>query len=233
MDGMNVNVHNVQNVKNADVSKTKQSSPNKEFAPFDTVEYVNKKNGITYLAKKLTLQQGDKAVNGVFVFAKDAKPDKNGQIQGEFMSIDKFLQKMQNELPTVNSQAVQSYNSNIRTSTPEEKFDRAYKNAVELSNGTKLIRPNVLNSGTTEIIKRNDGQYDVKFTSYLPAFSGKTSVETITEKELRNDNSLYAGTMKDLKDGNYEVLHENFGNEPIIMSKDETIKFLRRNKLYL
>ncbi len=232
MDRLNVNLNTVKNAKNTDVSKTKQHSQTRELAPFDTLEYVNKNDGITYVAKKLTFQQGDKTVNGVFVFAKDAKPDKNGQIQGEFMSVDTFLKKMRDEVPRVDARTVQSYNSNIKTMSPEEKFDRGYASGIELSDGTKLLRPTMLNSGTTEIKRTSDGNYDVIFTSHLPMYKGKTENKTVNESELRNDLSLYGGTIKATDDGNYEVLHKNFGNEPIILSKSETIKFLRRNHLH-
>lgn len=80
---------------------------------FNTVEWKNKNNGKTYVAKKLTLTENDKELTGVYVFEKGAKPDKDGKITGEFMSFDSFMQKMADELPSVNSSTAKAYFPNI------------------------------------------------------------------------------------------------------------------------
>ena len=86
---------------------------------FTTVEWKNKNDGETYVAKKITLKQGAEEVTGVFVFNKNAKPNEKGDIDGEFMSYETFMKKMTSELPAVNSSYAQSYFPNIVQRKPE------------------------------------------------------------------------------------------------------------------
>ena len=86
---------------------------------FTTVEWKNKNDGQTYVAKKITLKQGGEEVTGVFVFNKNAKPNEKGDIDGEFMSYETFMQKMTSEVPSVNISYAQAYFPNIVPRKPE------------------------------------------------------------------------------------------------------------------
>ena len=86
---------------------------------FTTVEWRNKNDGETYVAKKITLKQGGEEVTGVFVYNKTAKPNEQGQIDGTFMSFDTFMEKISNEVPAVNSSLAQAYFPNIVYRRPE------------------------------------------------------------------------------------------------------------------
>ena len=61
---------------------------------FTTMQWQNKNDGKTYIAKKLTIKQGDKEITGIFVFDKMAKPNEKGIVPGEFMNYDTFMKKI-------------------------------------------------------------------------------------------------------------------------------------------
>ncbi len=240
------NVSSIQysGVENYNITANKKnensSKSNTELNSFSTIQFTSKNDGKTYFAKKLTLTENGKEVTGVYVFPKDAKPDKDGNIQGEFMSYDTFKEKLASELPCVNSNTIKAYNG-IKTPSPEEKFDRALKSGVKLSDGKILLRQIMMNTGNTEIKpSKNAGEYDVIFTSFVGGYKHEPSVKTLSEDELFADKGLSAGSIKPLEDGNYEVTYyidSNFNNNDTntaIMTKEECIEFLKsKHDIYI
>ncbi len=210
----------------------------KELTPFDEIKYQNKNDGKVYHARKMTITDGNKEVKGVFVFAEDAKPDKNGQIQGEFMSVESFFKKMGDELPTINSQTIQSYNSNIKKMSFEEKFDKAFKNGVDLGNGAKLLRPIIENTGSTEIKALPNGEFEVKFTSFVGGYKHEPNIRTLSYDSLVHDRGLCGGEIKDNGDGTYEITYyknhqkNNFETVTEVLPKDEAMKLIGKLALH-
>ena len=135
-----------------------------------TLEYKSTKDGKTYCAKQLTGTENGKSVTGMYVYDKSAKPDMLGNIQGEFMSFPTFLEKMANELPTINADLAKQYNPNIQTMSDEEKFDKAFNSGVPLSDDKILIRPSVLFTGSHQIRRNQDGTYTLTTKSFLPQY---------------------------------------------------------------
>ena len=107
------------NIKPSAAKTFGETQKDDKMKHFTTVEWTNKNDGQTYVAKKITIKQGDKEVTGVFVFNKSAKPNEKGDIDGEFMSYETFMQKMTREVPAVNSSYAQSYFPNIVHRKPE------------------------------------------------------------------------------------------------------------------
>ncbi len=207
---------------------------------FTTVEYTSQKDGKTYVAKKITLKEGGEELTGIYVFDKAAKPDANGQIQGEFMSFDTFMEKMASELPRVNASNIQAYNPNFKALSPEEKFDKSFESGVKLSDGSILLRPTMLNTGSTEIkpAKNGDG-YDVIFTSFVGGYKHEPSIRTMSEEDLIKDKGLSGGTIKKLDDNSYEVTYYNSSNfkdhemTTEVMDKATCMEFLASRHMYL
>ncbi len=219
----------------------KESKSNKSgIDNFTTVEYTSQKDGKTYVAKKITLKQNGEELTGIYVYDKSAKPDKKGQIQGEFMSFDTFMKKMASELPRVDVSNVKAYNPNIKTMSLEERFDKGLESGVKLSDGSILIRPTVLNTGSTEIKPSKNGEgYDVIFTSFVGGYRHEPSIRTMSEDELINNKSLSGGTIKKLDDNSYEVTYYNSTKRSDhemtteIMDKESCMKFLSSHCMHL
>lgn len=173
---------------------------------FTTFYYTNKSDNKEYVAKKLTLVQGGKNTTGILVHEKDTKADIDGNIQGQFMSYDAFIDKLNSELPTLTSSQIKSYAPNIEEISLEDKFDKSLKNAIKLSDGQILLRPIVVNTGFTELKpSKMNGYYDVVFTSFVGGFKHAPVTKTITEQELLKDKTLCAGTLLQRDNDYFEV----------------------------
>lgn len=234
--GKTVSNYNFANKAKASTEKNKNG-----IDSFNTVEFTSKKDGKTYLAKKLTLKENGKELTGIYVFDKAAKPDKNGNIQGEFMNYETFMEKLSDELPSVPANSIKAYNPNITTKSPEEKFDLQFNSGVRLSDDKVLIRPHILNTGSTEIKpSKNPGEYNVIFTSYVGGYKHEPKVRTLDEESLLKNKGLSSGTIKRLGDDTYEVTYytdrrfnDNYETATEVMSKEECTKFLRENGWYI
>ena len=186
--------------KEENINKNEQQLPQ-----FKQMEYTNKNDGKTYVAIKSQIQEKGKYVAIVFVYAKDAQPDEKGNIKGEYMSFEKFMQKLGDELPRMTSSQVKAYNPNINTMSPEERFDKGMENGVKLSDGSVLVRPHIVNTGSTEIKSLGKGLYEVKSTSFVGGHKHMPQIRVMTEKQLLGNKFLCAGTIKALDDGTYDV----------------------------
>lgn len=242
MNTSGINAFNgVKGITNSSPSTPKKSSGNSELDNFSTVQYTSKKDGETYIAKKITLTQGDEEVTGIYVFNKNAKPDENGDIKGEFMNFETFMKKLSDELPAVSANTVSAYHPNIKTMSPEEKFDKAFDSGVKLSDGAVLLRPIMMNTGSTEIKpSKKDGNYDVISTSFVGGYKHEPSIRTLTEQQLMEDKGLCNGTLKKTDDGKYELTYytdtkfnQNYETTTKVLDKSECMEFLRNNCLYL
>ena len=137
-----------------------------------------------------------------------------------------------NKLTSFKSSFARTYFPNIRKMSPEEKFDLQYDKATELSDGTKLIRPTVLNTGSTEIEpSKQPGFYDVIFTSFSGGYKHEPTVKTISEDELKSDKYLYAGQIKQVGDDKYEIKYFDDSSNLVTktLSKKECIEIMKRN----
>lgn len=137
-----------------------------------------------------------------------------------------------NQLTSFKSSLARTYFPNIRTMSSEEKFDIQYDKATELSDGTKLIRPTVLNTGSTEIKpSKKAGFYDVIFTSFSGGYKHEPTIKTISEDELKSDKYLYAGQIKQIGDNKYEIKYLDDSNKLVTktLSKEECIEIMKMN----
>lgn len=235
--------NNIEGIKTAQFTtpKTQQKQNDNQLKNFQNIEWKNKNDGKTYMAKKLTLVQDGKEITGVFVFDKSAKPDKNGDINGEFMNFDAFMKKLASEIPAVNSSMAQSYFPNIKYTSvgkaapakPAENFDDIFENSLKLSDGSMIIKP-IIAGSSNSIKKDENGKYYL--TSRPSIYGAEAHTREITEEEILNPRTgLSAGTIKKLDDGNYEVncfKGTDEQNASKIMSGDECAKFLQNNSLY-
>ena len=64
----------------------------------NVLSFKSKKDGKTYIARKLTVKNGDKDIKGVYIFAEGAKPDEKGNVPGEFLPMEAFVKKLSEEL---------------------------------------------------------------------------------------------------------------------------------------
>ncbi len=217
-------------------------SENSNIPHFDTVTYTSKNDGRTYIAKKLTLIQGDKKVSGIYVSDKNAKPDKNGNINGEFMSYDTFMKKMADELPTVNSQLMGTYYPNINRSQGqpvdlESQFylDELINNSVSFKNGETILQRHC--EGTINNISYSDSEDKYILKSRPVVMDSEWSTSIITEDELKQDKYLCAGTIKKIGDNKYKVVYiPETGNssekqEELVLSASDCLKFLEEKIL--
>ena len=214
---------------------------------FTTVEWKNKNDGKTYVAKKITLKENGKEITGVFVFDKEAKPNEQGKIDGEFMSFDTFMKKMGDELPVVNSSMAKAYFPNISVKTLEAKakdltsardlgaeFEESFNSSVKLSNGSVILKPSI--EGSSNDIKQNDnGNYIL--TSRPAQMGAEAKTSEITEDEIIGNKSLCGGTIKKLDDNKYEVTYytessfkdKNTGT--VILDANECAVFMQKHLL--
>lgn len=203
------------------------------------IMYTSTKDNKTYTARQLTASENGKEITGVYVYDAKAKPDKNGNINGEFMSMDTFKKKLTDELPAVNASLVQAYNPNIKVSSPEEKFDCALSCGVQLSDGSTLLQPYMMNTGHTEIKNNNDGTYDVVFTSFVGGYKHEPVTRTLSEEDLIADKGLCGGLIKKLDDNSYEVTYytsSNFKDTEMnteVMDKNSCIDFMTGHGLHI
>ncbi len=225
---------------NAEQNNAVKNKKNNGIEKFSTIEYTSKKDGKTYIAKKITLTQDGKELEGIYVFDKSAKPDEKGNIQGEFMNFDTFMKKLSDELPVVKASNVSAYNPNMKTMSEEEKFDKGYNSGIKFSDGSILLRPHMLNTGLTEIKpSKNEGEYDVIFTSFVGGYKHEPTKKTLDEESLILDKSLCRGSIKQLDDNTYEVTYytdsnfKNYDTTSQIMNKAECIEFMNKNFLYM
>ena len=208
--------------------KDKKSAEKKQHKPLvSEMEYTNKKDGKTYVARKVLVKENGQYLAYVSVFEKGAKPDENGNIKREVMSIENFMQKLGDELPSITSGNVKAYNPNIRTMTPEERFDKGLINGVKLSDGSTLVRPNTENTGLTEIKSLGAGLYEVKSTSFVGGHKHIPQVRVISEKQLLNNRFLCAGTIKALDDGTYDI--RSFDHDKL---EDKKVNITNQDKAY-
>ncbi len=232
------------NVAPANSHKTESKKNDNQLENFQNVEWKNKNDGKTYVAKKITLKQNGKELTGIFVFDKTAKPDEQGNIKGEFMNFDAFMKKLTEELPSVNSSTAQSYFPNINHTNksagnktvsvnPGLEFEDTFKNSLKLSDGSMIIKPD-LAGVSNNITKGEDGKYYL--TSMAVVMGAEPHTREITEDEILNPKyGLCAGTIKELDNGNYEVTY--FGDaytkeSTEVMNSSECAKFLKENFLY-
>ena len=201
---------------------------------FTTVEWKNKNDGETYVAKKITLKQGDEEVTGVFVFNKNAKPNEKGDIDGEFMSYETFMKKMTSEVPSVNSSYAQAYFPNIVQRKPEIDesavleavdesavledipedesfplelgldFEENFESALKLSDGAMILKP-IMEGVIRELSKDDNGNFFLKSRAVMVGAEEKT--RPISEEQILADKGLCAGTIKKLDDNKYEVTY--------------------------
>ena len=238
-----IGIKNGINAINLATSKANQpSAKENNVAPFSTIEWTNKKDGNSYIAKKLTLKEGEKELTGVYVYKKDAKPDENGQIQGEFMSFDTFMKKIADEVPTVNSQNSKAYFPNIhqtntkKTLPPQEKLtlDDIIENGTKLPDGSTILRPMIC--GVMHDIQKDDnGKYTL--TTQAVRMGATPSTRNITPNEIVKNKWLCGGTVKKIGEDQYQVKYyvdgdPKKGTEEAILTKAECDEFMNNKQLY-
>ncbi len=204
------------------------------------LEYKSTKDGKTYCVRQLTGTENGKSITGMYVYDKSAKPDMLGNIQGEFMSFPTFMEKVANELPTINADLAKQYNPNIQTMSAEEKFDKDFNSGVPLSDDKILLRPHIIFTGSHQIARNQDGTYTITTKSFLPQYrNNPPTVKTLTEDELYNDKGLCGGSIKKLDDNSYEVTYYTSSNykehemTTEVMDKKTCIDFLKTHCLYI
>ena len=222
---------------------------------FDTIQYTSKKDGKTYIAKKYNITDGNKSVTGVFVAEKGAKPDKNGKINGQFMSYESFMKKLSDELPSVNSNLISSYYSNIHRAevdesfplecdesaplendilTPEEvdnKLKSLLDSGVHLRDGSVLLKELREGGSAHKISSNEDGTYTV--TSIPIRYGAKAITQNMSEIELITNRSIFGGAIKQLDNGNYRVTFRD--GKGMLQKKEmqpfEVLDFLEDSRL--
>ena len=132
---------------------------------------------------------------------------------------------------SVYSSQARNYFPNIGTMSPEKTFTLQYRNAVELSDGYKLIRPKSINSETIEIKPDStNGLYNIIFTSFLGGYQHIPFKRTISEEELKADKYLYAGQIKQIDEEKYEFTYHDENNSFIsaILNRKECIELMQK-----
>lgn len=224
---MENNLNAVNNLGQSYYIEPKEKISNKkkdDMSTFSEMEYTSKLDGKTYVARKVPIKTAGKEAVGIIVFEKDAKPDENGNIKTELMSVEKFMRKLGYELPSLSANHVKAYNPNIKAMSPEEKFDRGLANGVKLSDGSTLVRPNFKNNGLIEIRSLDSGLYEIKTTSYVGAQKQLPKISVISEKQLLGNKFLCAGTIKELDDGSFDIRsfdHEKTKNKVTVINQDK------------
>lgn len=226
------------------LGETKKSD---ELDNFSNVEWKNKNDGKTYVAKRTVIEAGGKEIPGVMVFDKSAKPDKNGNINGLFMSYESFLKKIADEVPAVNSSLAKSYfpNINNKVSTVNSSiigeeapleigfdFDNTYDSSLKLSDGSIVIAQPMCGA-SFKLTKNDEGKY---YLTTRPSVYGSTSsTKEVTEDDILDNFAICNGTIKKLDDNKYQVTYsrnKNAEKEVKIMDSYECAKFMEENHLY-
>lgn len=134
----------------------------------------------------------------------------------------------------VSADEIASILPNVNIMTPEEKFDKGYKNAIKLTDGSALLVPK-RNAGIAEIyVGEEEGQYEILRTSVGPNAKISSAIETISEDELLNNRGYCAGTIKKTKDGTY-ILNTSPGNGTLgdrckkEVTKEKAIEFMNKD----
>ena len=222
------------NIKPSAAKTFGEAPKNDKMEHFTTVEWKNKNDGETYVAKKITLKQGDEEVTGVFVFNKNAKPNEKGDIDGEFMSYETFMKKMTSEVPAVSSDLAKSYFPNIvqRKSEVDEsavleevdesavledvpedesfplelgiEFEENFESALKLSDGSMILKPQ-LEGSIRKLEKDENGNFFLKSRAVM--MGAEEHTRPISEEQILSDKGLCAGTIKKIDDNKYEVTY--------------------------
>ncbi len=115
-----------------------------------------------------------------------------------------------------------------RKISAEELFDVQYQNGVELSDGSKLLRPVILSLGKVDIKPtENEKEYKVTFAT------GQKKV--MSEEELISNRVLSRGQIKETENGEYNITFtDNDGkSHDYTETKESALTVLRDNLLYI
>lgn len=223
------------NLKPSNPQATKKNQEN--FPMFSTVEWVNKNDGNTYVAKKIKLTQNGKELPGIYVYRKDAKPDEKGNIQGEFMSVETFFKKIGDEVPAINSDTAKSYFPNIKDVKNDTRIqpkkpislDEIIDQSVKLPDGSIILHPTICGS-TNEIKKDENGHYTLTTTG--TRMGSVPTTRKITPQEIVTNKWLCGGTIKKIGEDQYEVRYPAGGDpkngiEKAIFTEAECKEFMK------
>lgn len=241
------------NIKPSSAKTFGETQKDDKMKHFTTVEWTNKNDGQTYVAKKITIKQGGKEVTGVFVFNKSAKPNEKGDIDGEFMSYETFMKKMTSEVPAVNSSYAQSYFPNIVQRKPEIDesavleevdesfplelgidFEENFDSALKFSDGSMILKPQI-EGCISELEKDDNGNFLLKTRAVM--MGAEEHTRPISEDQILSDKGLCAGTIKKLDDNKYEVTYytspyyNNHEQKTEVMDMYDCAMFIREHNL--